>query len=53
MSVSADRGFEFSGTERFEVLSGRISVTSQPQSGTTFTVTLPLRPSTAAASQAS
>jgi signal transduction histidine kinase len=36
-----------------EVLSGRISVTSQPQSGTTFTVTLPLRPSTAAASQAS
>jgi len=35
-----------------EVLSGHISVTSQPQSGTTFTVTLPLRPSVAPASKA-
>jgi signal transduction histidine kinase len=35
-----------------EVMSGRITVTSHPQSGTTFTVTLPLRPSKAAASKA-
>lgn len=36
-----------------EMLSGHISVTSQPRSGTTFAVTLPLRPSTAATSHAS